>query len=294
MSSSSEAEFSDAYQDEEEAFDEEDGDDEEDFIVNDNDGDDDDDYSSDDDAPLSSMKKNSKSRAKDDDDDDDDSVDSDEPLSSLKSKKASPKKKAATKKKKAKTPVAKKKTKAKTATKKKTPAKKKTTTTTASTSSNGSSDNNYRSASAAFYGSGCKKGLLVQRLLCRWWYAMEWPDPSSLPDKTPKHYDAMDGFPGVYVCTSGDNVGDIKDYRNMEACPNFNNFAKKPASELQTMLTDALIRQKELLIKHEGKGTAPAIEKEIDAHLKWAQKLKPDAVDKEAVKVLKAAKLKLT
>lgn len=254
MSSSSEAEFQDES--------------EEEFMA--------DDSSSSEDLPLSSLKKSPA------EEDSDDESDSDVPLASLKSKKKSTTKKKPKKK-----------------TEKKTPAKKKkivkkassSISSKAAASSASTSNTDYQTVSAAFYGTQCKKGLLIQRLLCRWWYATEWPDPQSLPEAPPPYYDAMDGFPGVYVCTSGDKVGHIWDMRDQEKCPNFVNYCKKPAAELQTLLLSALGKQRQALVQAEGSGTPT--EKEVSDMLKWAQKLKPETVDKEAVKVLKAYKLSL-
>ena len=259
-----------------------------------------------DDEPLSKLKANGKKSNQsdseegeepDDDDDEDDawedegtgsskkrkpaeetddSDDDDIPLSALASNKK-PKngtKKVATPSK------AKKVTKkaSKTKTKAKTPTKKE-------------SNDSYQSASAALYGSECKKGLLIQRLLCRWWFGIAWPDPATLPDEPPLNYDALDGFPGVYVCTQGDEVGKIRDMRDMEECPNFKNFSKKTSAELQTLLINAIEKQKEELIKVDGKGSPT--EDELNTMLKWANKVNPSQADKEAAKVLKAAGLKL-
>ena len=247
---------------------------EEEELAADDESDDDDD----DDVPLVALKKTSQEESDDDDDDDDDI-----PLASLKGTSPKKKKTKPTATKKTKT-VVKKATEAKAAKPKKT---KKATTKSepAPTTSNGS----YRSASAALYGSNSKKGMLIQRLLCRWWYAMTWPD--NLPDVPPKHYDSLDGLPGVYICTSGSEVGHIRDMRDRSKCPNFVNFAKKTSSELQDMLLVALKAQKQALIQAEGSGTST--EKEINEMIKWTEKVKPEAADKEAVKVLKAAKLSL-
>ena len=149
----------------------------------------------------------------------------------------------------------------------------------------------YQSASAALYGSECQKGQLIQKLLCRWWYAISWPGPEAMLEKPPAHYDSLDGFPGVYICTEGEDVGKIMDVRNKANCPNFVNFAKKSSEELQGLLLKALDEQKRQLERAEGKGTPT--EKEIIDTIKWAQKIKPSTADKEAEKVLKAAKMTL-
>ncbi|CAJ1931914.1 unnamed protein product [Cylindrotheca closterium] len=204
------------------------------------------------------------------DDDDDSSEDDDVPLFALKGK-PSPKKKAPAKKKKA-------------------PAKKKAKTTTASTKTTTSSSK-YQSPSAALYGSECDKGLLIQRLLVRWWYAIQWPSPESLPENPPDQCDALDGFPGVYIQSSGDEVGRIVDLRDKDQAPSFSNLAKKSSDELQELLIKAIEEQTKQLIKAEGTGTET--EKELNGLLKWAKKVKGKSADKDAAKVLKAAKMSL-
>jgi len=119
---------------------------------------------------------------------------------------------------------------------------------------------------------------------------MKWPD--NIPEEPPKHYDSLDGMPGVFVCTSGSEVGKIKDTRDKSKCPNFQNFSKMPSSDLKGMLVKALKAQKEALVATEGSGTDT--EKEINSKLKWAEKVNPDKADKEAVKALKAAKVSLS
>jgi hypothetical protein len=151
---------------------------------------------------------------------------------------------------------------------------------------------NYQSASAALYGSGCEKGLLIQRLLCRWWYAMDWPDPKILSKQPPHHYDSLEGYPGVFVCTSGDKVGHILDTRDMDCAPNFINMSKMSSEKLQELLIKALEAQKMQLIAVEGQGSGT--EKELDDLIKWAKRIKPASADAAAKKVLKAAKFSTT
>jgi len=74
-------------------------------------------------------------------------------------------------------------------------------------------------ASSQLY-SACDKGKLIQHCLCRWWYAYTWPDPDSLPQSNLEGCDALDGFPGVYVATSGPNVGQIFDFRDKDTVSN--------------------------------------------------------------------------
>ena len=166
----------------------------------------------------------------------------------------------------------------------KAPAKKKAKTTIAS-----SKENEYSSPSFALYGTESIKGKLIQNILCRWWYAITWPNPASIPKEPPADYDAMDGFPGVFICTQGEEVGAIKDFRDKENSPNFNNLAKKPSEELKDLLVKAINEQKRQLIEAEGEGTPT--EKELNSMLKWATKINAKKADKEADKVFKANKM---
>ena len=68
-------------------------------------------------------------------------------------------------------------------------------------------------------------------------------------------------------------------------------MAKKPSSELKTLLVSALQSQKQELIEHDGEGTAT--QKDIDQLIKWANKLNADKADREAKKVLQASSIKL-
>ena len=232
-------------------------------------------------------KKVSKPTPKEEDDDDDDSSEDDDiPLSALiKPKKAasSPQKRKSTASKASNGSSAKKKTKA---TKKKAPpppppaAKKKS-----------SSSKSYEYASAALYGTDCDKGLLIQRLLCRWWYAYEWPSAAIRNAKPPPNYDTLDGFPGVFICTKGDEVGKILDTRSREDAtrkPSFRNFALQPAEDLRELLLTALEEQQKQL------GAAdPELSKELKGLVKWATKLNTKKADKDARKILTAHSLVL-
>jgi hypothetical protein len=237
-----------------------------------------------DDVPMSSLRdsddKRNKRRAsqvnyaeEDDDFDDEDDV----PLSALAS--PSPKKKKTVS----------------SSSKKASSSKKSSTKTSLSardapaTSTNSSTT--FKSASDALYGSECDKGLLIQRLLCRWWYAIEWPEKSVIPEEPPENFDPLDGFLGVFVCTEGDEVGAIKDFRNRDTCPNFINMANKPAEELQALLIKALTEQKRQLVEAEGEGTET--QKALDQLLKWTKKVNVTTADSKAAAVLKAAKFSL-
>ena len=225
-----------------------------------------DDDDSDDDVPLSKLR----GVVDDEDDDDDDDI----PLVKLRSPKE---KKPAAKKRKA--PA------------KTTKAKKKTTTTTKkkkkkTTSSSSASDNDIRSASALLYSNKSVKGLLIQRLLCRWWYAIDWPavDKSVM---IPPTFDALDGFPGVYVGTQGDDVGKLLDTRNMDDKPSFAAFARRKSTELKELLQEALEKQMEDLKEAEGDDAEKTpTGKEIKTMTTWVKRVNADKADKDAEKLL--------
>lgn len=188
---------------------------------------------------------------------------------------------------------AKKKKKKPETTKAKAPVKKKAKATNSGTKATPStlSINDYSSPSFALYGTESIKGKLIQNLLCRWWYAIAWPDPSSIPKDLPTDYDAMDGFPGVFICTQGEEVGTIKDFRDKVNSPSFNNLAKKTSKELKELLVKAINEQKRQLVGSEGTGTGT--EKDLNSMLKWASKINTKKADKEAEKVFKANKLSI-
>ena len=226
------------------------------------------------------------------------SSDDDVPLSKLKSPKKQKRKKV-----KAKTPPAKKKTTAKkkivTKVNKKQKKKKKKTTPkkkAVKRSSSTASSSKKPSVSApnlpcfALY-DNVDKGLLVQRLLCRWWYATSWPNPADLPTSPPKGYDSLEGFPGVYVCSRGASIGKLVDRRDRSTAPNFANYVRKSAEELQGLLLKAIAEQRRQLVEAEGSGTDT--EKELNSMEKWARKLNCSKVDKDAARALKAAGITL-
>lgn len=274
-SSDEEAEFNDDEDDDEEMGDEPDSD-SDDFIADDEEDDDEDGAyasdSSDDNVLLSALKSPQKPKA----------VKAKKTSSSM-TKKAAPKKKT-TSTKSSSSSSAKKKANSTTSSKK--------SKASASSSSTGSGGSNYLCASNELY-SRCDKGKLIQSLLSRWWYACQWPDPKILMEPTPRGgYDALDGFPGVYICTQGSNVGKFIDRRDHTQSPSFRNFARKSSEELKDLLLAAIEKQMKELIQHEGEGTET--EKNLKALSKWAMKLDCAKADASAEKVLKAKRLVLS
>jgi len=243
--------------------------------------------------------------------------DDDIPLSALKS--PSPKTKKAKAKATAKTKA---KTKAKKKKQKQTPTKKKPKTSSSKSTvpsflkmtGTPSESSTYASPSFAWYGKQTPKGVLVQQLLCRWWYAIEWPDRATLAATPPDGYDRLDGFPGVFICTSGDDVGTIRDLRDPSQKPSFNNFANKSSEELKDLLLTAITEQKRQLrasvrssngetgiparrsspTKTKKKETSNPTDTALTELYKWVQKVNAKKADKEAAKMLQAKGLVLS
>jgi len=261
----------------------------------------------------------------DEEEEDEEESDSDDdiPLSALKSPSPKTKKAKATAKTKAKTKAKKKK-------QKQTPTKKKPKTSSSSSSSSSSKStvpsflkmtgtpsesSTYASPSFAWYGKQTPKGVLVQQLLCRWWYAIEWPDRATLAATPPDGYDRLDGFPGVFICTSGDDVGTIRDLRDPSQKPSFNNFANKSSEELKDLLLTAITEQKRQLrasvrssngeigiparrrsspSSTKKKETSNPTDTALTELYKWVQKVNAKKADKEAAKMLQAKGLGLS
>jgi hypothetical protein len=86
--------------------------------------------------------------------------------------------------------------------------------------------------SGVFYDSD--KGRVLQALMVRWWYAIPWPERGSIPP-APAGFEALEGFPGVFVGTCTENLGEIKDTRNKATCPSFRNLSQKSTAELKEL-----------------------------------------------------------
>mmetsp|Transcript_8965 Transcript_8965/g.20203 ORF Transcript_8965/g.20203 Transcript_8965/m.20203 type:complete len:206 (+) Transcript_8965:44-661(+) len=122
------------------------------------------------------------------------------------------------------------------------------------------------------------KGELVQKLLCRWWYAIEWPSKADLAKAAPVGFEQLDGYPGVYICVRGECMGQLLDNRDAATCPNFDNFRRKGAEELKKLLETALTEQKKALIEAEGPGSA--YEDSLKKELAWLSKINTVKADK--------------
>uniref|UniRef100_K3WSU4 Uncharacterized protein n=1 Tax=Globisporangium ultimum (strain ATCC 200006 / CBS 805.95 / DAOM BR144) TaxID=431595 RepID=K3WSU4_GLOUD len=125
------------------------------------------------------------------------------------------------------------------------------------------------------------KGRLTQELLCRWWYAIEWPPVKAKEAE-------LDGFRGAYIRVKGDEMGSIVDTRTPIGKPSFLHFFAMPSAEIQKLLVKAYEKQMQVLIEHEGED-APLL-KELRSAKASAERISPEKADRSVVKVLKGYK----
>jgi len=146
--------------------------------------------------------------------------------------------------------------------------------------STASSNNAANAKIKAFYDETAK-GKLIQNILIRWWYGVEWPKVNEIPDP-PVGYETLDGFPGVFVGTRTDNLGVILDKRNSKTCPNFKNMKKKTSAELKEICTKCVQGQIAALVEAEGSGTK--LEGELKKLLSEVRGVDTDKADRKASK----------
>ncbi|RLN94616.1 hypothetical protein BBJ28_00013428 [Nothophytophthora sp. Chile5] len=101
------------------------------------------------------------------------------------------------------------------------------------------------------------KGRLTQELLCRWWYAVQWPP--------------------VKQHTHGEDMGSILDTRSAVGKPSFLHFFAMSSEELQKLLLRAYDKQMEVLVEHE----------ELQKARASAARISPEKADRGVRKVLK-------
>ncbi|KAG6965453.1 hypothetical protein JG688_00007172 [Phytophthora aleatoria] len=128
------------------------------------------------------------------------------------------------------------------------------------------------------------KGRLAQELLCRWWYALEWP-----PVKTsaPKLHGVqeLDGYPGAFIRVKGEDLGSILDTRSSVGKPSFLHFFAMSSDDLLKLLLQAYDKQMEVLVEHEGPDT-PLL-KELQKARASAARINPEKAERSVRKVLK-------
>ena len=125
----------------------------------------------------------------------------------------------------------------------------------------------------------CKKGFIAQKLLVRWWYAIEWPPADIIPKPKPG-FESLEGFPGVFISTRQDTLGVIDDIRIRETKPCLSNFKEMPSCELQRLCVRAYEEQIRQLIGAEGPGTA--LELTLRSELKEVESVDAAEADRES------------
>jgi hypothetical protein len=123
-----------------------------------------------------------------------------------------------------------------------------------------------------------KKGYLIQSLLVRWWYAIEWPEEETV--KPLPGHEPLDGFKGVFISTAQGSLGSIQDTRQSSTCPCLANFKKKRAREIRDLCVAAYTEQIRQLVESEGEGTA--LESSLKKELKEIRSVDCEDADKEA------------
>lgn len=126
-----------------------------------------------------------------------------------------------------------------------------------------------------------KKGLIVQNLLIRWWYAYSWPDPDKYTQNVPRGYEEMDGMKGVFVSMNLEDLGKVIDVRDKEMCPSLKNMASKSTAELKELCIKAYQGQIAEITEAEGQEDTPAVIV-LKKELRHIMKIDPDEADREA------------
>ncbi|KAH7491557.1 hypothetical protein KRP22_002974 [Phytophthora ramorum] len=129
------------------------------------------------------------------------------------------------------------------------------------------------------------KGRLAQELLCRWWYAIEWPPVKKSASKL-HGVQELDGYPGAFIRVKGDDLGSIIDTRSSVGKPSFLHFFAKSSEELLKLLLQAYDKQMEVLAEHEGPNTE--LYKELQKARSSASRISPDKAERSVRKVLKS------
>ena len=133
------------------------------------------------------------------------------------------------------------------------------------------------------YYEDTKKGLIVQNLLIRWWYAYSWPNPDEYTGDVPPGYEEMEGMKGVFVSMNLEDLGKIVDLRDKKMCPSLKNMSAKPAAELKELCIKAYEGQIAEIIKIEGKEDTPNIIT-LKKEMRHISRIDPDEADMEAKK----------
>ena len=142
-------------------------------------------------------------------------------------------------------------------------------------------------AEAAFY--ECQRGQVLQQLLRRWWYAVDWPseEAKNKPVIDPACWERLEGFPGVHLCWKGDRRGELVDHRDHSTSPCFANYHVKPTQFLKDLCLKACEVQMKQLLEFKPMNLDVAVRdlKKVIADVTRVDCAKADA---EAAKAVKA------
>lgn len=130
-----------------------------------------------------------------------------------------------------------------------------------------------------------QKPQLIDAVLVRWNYCMEWPVLKNGYKKAPEKlgYVELRGFPGVLVGVDGDHTGKVIDYRDLSKAPTFDNLSKKDSAVLQSMAETAILKQIEILRAADASQNAVLI-KNLQTELADIKKVSATRSDREWAK----------
>ena len=163
----------------------------------------------------------------------------------------------------------------------KSPAKSSSTAKSVATGILGTTDiNTYKESNGARRTISCKsmtKQQLVMAVLCRWWYAFEWPTKENLEEarqefEGKQSFRELGGMPGVFICILGENTGKLIDKRDLNRgiVPSVANMMKRPSGELIDLWIKALKGQIQALNESKMEEN-PKLLKALQAELKTAE-----------------------
>ena len=163
----------------------------------------------------------------------------------------------------------------------KSPAKSSSTAKSVATGILGTTDiNTYKDSNGARKAITCKsmtKQQLVTAVLCRWWYAFDWPTTENLEEarkefEGKQSYRELGGMPGVFICILGEHTGKLIDKRDLNRgfVPSVASMMKRSSGELIDLWIKALKGQIQAL-KESKSEENPKLLKALQTELKTAE-----------------------
>ena len=131
---------------------------------------------------------------------------------------------------------------------------------------------------------GMTKQQLVTAVLCRWWYAFDWPTNENLERARQemldtKSYRELSGMPGVFICILGEDTGKLIDKRDLNSgiVPSVASLMKRSSDELIDLWGKALKGQIKALEENEAEDN-PKLLKALNKELNTVQKLNREKI----------------